>query len=147
MFLHHWFLGWVDAATTHVLTWSQYKILLSKKFTYLMQVHNEKLSYTVDFPHLPIWPSKPIYHLTSFRKLENLISPCNFTMQNFFEPLDEMCFNLDCWSMFSFSTQVAGWFASPIWVYARWAFRPTFFILRRILFNILIKTNFVFIKI
>ena len=78
-FLHYWFVGQVDAATTCVLNWSQYKISLTKKLTCLMQVHNAKWSYTVDFPHLPTWQSKPIYHLTSFHKLKNLIAPLNFT--------------------------------------------------------------------
>ena len=83
-FLHYWFVGWVDAATTRVLTWSQYKISLTKNLTYVMQVHNAKWLYTVDFLHLPIWPSKLIYHLTSFDKLKNLIAWCNSTMQNLF---------------------------------------------------------------
>ena len=48
-FLHHWFIGRVDATTKHVLTWSQYKIFLIEKLTYLMQVHIAKWSYTVNW--------------------------------------------------------------------------------------------------
>ena len=47
MFLHYWFVGWVDAATKCVLTWSRYKISLTENLTYLMQVHNAKWSYTI----------------------------------------------------------------------------------------------------
>ena len=90
-----------------------------EKIHYLMHLHNVKFILSVDFPHLPIWPSKPIYHLTSFRKLKNLIAPCNFTMRNFFWPLDVNEFDMSHWCMFNFATKVAGWCATPIWLYAK----------------------------
>ena len=49
MFLHYWFVGWVDATIRCVLIWSQYRISLIENLTYLMQVHNAKWSYTVDW--------------------------------------------------------------------------------------------------
>ena len=57
--------------------------------------------------------------LTSFHKLKNSISPCNFTMRNLFWPLDVTDFDMSHWSMFNFAAKVAGWCASPIWLYAK----------------------------
>ena len=90
-----------------------------EKIHYLVHLHNAKFILSVDFPHLPILPSKHIYHLTSFRKLKNLISLCDFTMWNFFWPLDVTEFDMSHWSMFNFAAKVAGWCASPIWLYAK----------------------------
>ena len=89
------------------------------KFHYLMHLHNKKFILCVYFPHLPIWLSKPIYHITSFRNMKNLIAPCNFTMRNFFWPLDVTKFDMSHWSIFNFAAQVAGWCASPILLYAK----------------------------
>ena len=90
-----------------------------EKVQYLMHLHNAKFIWAVDFPHLRIWPSKPIYHLTSFCKLKNLIAPCNITMRNFFWPLDVNEFDMSHWSMFNFATKVARWCVSPDWHYAK----------------------------
>ena len=95
------------------------KISLISKPNFSLLVDNAKFVLSVDFSHLPIWPSKPIYHLTSFRKLKNLIALCNFTMRNFFWPLDVTEFDMSHWSMFNFATKVPGWWGSPICIYAK----------------------------
>ena len=89
-----------------------------EKLHYLMHLYNEKFILFMDFPHLPIL-SKPIYHLTSFCKLKKSIAPCNFTMQNFFWPLDVTEFDMSHWSIFNFAPKVTGWCVSPIWLYAK----------------------------
>ena len=95
------------------------KILLISKPNFSLLVDNVEFVLSMDFPHLPIWPSKPMYHLTSFRKLKILIAPCNFTMKNFFWSLDVTDFDMSHWSIFNFAAKVAGWCASPIWLYAK----------------------------
>ena len=96
-----------------------YPISRIVKIHFSFLVDNAKFVLSVDFPHLPIWPSKPIYHLTSFHKLKNLIAMCNFTMRNFFWPLDVNEFDMSHWSMFNFATKVVGWCVSPIWLYTK----------------------------
>ena len=90
-----------------------------EKVHYLMHLHNAKFIWAMDFPHLPIWLSKSIYHFTSFRKLKNFIAPCNFTMWNLFWPLDVIEFDMSHWSIFNFAAKVASWCTSPIWLYAK----------------------------
>ena len=54
-----------------------------------------------------------------FRKLKKFIILSIFIMQNFFWPLDVNEFDMRHWYMFNFSAKVAGWCASPIWLYTK----------------------------
>ena len=94
-FLHYWFVGRVDAATTSVLTWSQYKISLIEKFIYLMQVHNAKWSYTVD------WDFGKTQAIKTFSPYPiSLIVKLHFSLlfdnANFFYPCIFFTFWSDC---------------------------------------------------